>query len=219
MKLLFSLLLCVWATAQPACQKNQQSGKLSDKPLAKAERHLGGPCECCEAWQDGMPDDVSPFSQISPSDEVGEALEISGTIYQQDGKTPASNIILYVYHTNAQGLYSDGPDFSECAKRHGHLRGWMKTGTDGQYRFKTIRPASYPNTAFEQHIHPIIKEPGLSAYWIDEFVFDDDSNLTEKYRQNMQQRGGNGIVRLHKNADGAWLGNRDIILGKNVPGY
>ncbi len=168
---------------------------------------------------EGMPDNLDWQSHIAKADEPGEPLEISGTIYKNDGKTPAHDVILYVYHTDHKGLYSSGAKTSKCAARHGHLRGWMKTGANGHYYFKTIRPASYPNTNFAQHIHPQIKEPGMQVYWIDEYVFDDDPKLTPTELASHQIRGGSGVIKLSKNAAGAWVGHRDIILGKNVPGY
>ena len=45
-------------------------------------------------------------------------------------------------------------------RRHGYIRGWMKTNEKGQYRFYTLKPASYPNSTAVKHIHPTIKEPG-----------------------------------------------------------
>jgi protocatechuate 3,4-dioxygenase, beta subunit len=186
---------------------------------AETERHVGGPCECCEAIFDGMPETLVWETQIAKPGEPGEPLEVSGTIFKSDGKTPAEGIILYVYHTDNQGLYSKGPTSSKCAERHGHLRAWIKTGSDGRYLFRTIRPANYPGTNFEQHIHPIIKEVGMAPYWIDEFVFNDDSKLTTAMIAKHQNRGGSGIMNMLKNGDGVWIGQRDIFLGKNVPGY
>ena len=166
-----------------------------------------------------MPKNLQWETQISLPEEPGEPLEVSGTIFKNDGNTPAEGVVLYVYHTDNQGLYSAGPKTSKCAERHGHLRAWMKTGPDGRYRFRTNRPASYPNTNFAQHVHPQIKEPGLEVYWIDEFVFDDDPKLTASEVAKHQNRGGSGVIHLAKNLDGTWLGQRDIVLGKNVPGY
>ena len=207
--------------SQFACQAppspNQHQPELAT--AIQKDRSVGGPCECCEAWKDGLPENLTWETTLSPPGEPGEPLEITGTIFKKDGKTPASDVILYVYHTDAEGKYSNGPDISTCAGRHGHLRGWMKTGPDGRFRFRTIRPASYPNTTFEQHIHPVIKEPGLQEYWIDEFVFDDDPNLTQQVRTHQQNRGGSGLLTLNKNEAGTWSGERNILLGLNVPGY
>ncbi len=41
------------------------------------------------------------------------------------------------------------------------------------YRFETIRPASYPNTKFAQHVHMHVVEPGRCTYFIDGTVFTD----------------------------------------------
>ncbi|MBX2968807.1 MAG: intradiol ring-cleavage dioxygenase [Cyclobacteriaceae bacterium] len=183
-----------------------------------AERQVGGGCEDCELMFAGMPSVLSWKTKLAPDDEPGEPLIINGTIYKRDGKTPARDVILYVYQTDNNGLYSPGPQQTQ-AKRHGHLRGWVKTDAQGRYEFHTIRPASYPNSQNPQHIHPIIKEPGLSLYWIDEFLFDDDPVLTEQEKARQEKRGGSGIIKLSKNSEGVWIGKRDIILGLHIPNY
>lgn len=182
------------------------------------EKKVGGGCEDCELMYEGMPDKISSSITLASNEEPGEKMIITGTIFKKDGITPAPDVILYVYHTDYKGNYTPSSNQTH-ARRHGHIRGWIKTGIDGKYQLTTIRPASYPNTQIPQHIHPIIKEKGLSLYWIDEFLFEDDPNLTEKERKNQQKRGGSGIVKLQKNKDGVWMGTRDIVLGKNIPGY
>ncbi len=181
------------------------------------EKAIGGPCEDCLLMFEGMPSQLSSSTKLAPPDEPGEQLEISGTIFQQDGKTPAAGVVLYVYHTDNKGLYSKSPG-QKFGARHGHLRGWVKTDANGRYQFNTIRPASYPNSKNPQHIHPIVYEPGKGYYWIDEFLFEDDPVLTANERSHLQNRGGAGVIRLTKNQKG-WVGRRDIILGQNVPGY
>jgi protocatechuate 3,4-dioxygenase beta subunit len=184
----------------------------------KSEKSVGGPCEDCQMMFDGMPAKLSASTSLAPADEPGEKLIITGTIFKRDGKTPASDVILYVYHTDAKGLYSPAPNQKD-AKRHGHLRGWIKTDASGKYSITTIRPASYPNGRAPQHIHPLIKEPDLSLYWIDEYLFDDDPYLTSEEKGHQQKRGGSGIIHLTKNSEGIWTGKRDIILGLNIPSY
>jgi protocatechuate 3,4-dioxygenase beta subunit len=184
----------------------------------KTDRMVGSACEDCEMMFEGMPKDISWQTTIAGPDEPGEKLIMTGTIYKQDGKTPAPDVILYVYHTDNKGLYSPAPKQTQ-AKRHGHLRGWVKTDAQGRYEFKTIRPASYPNSRNPQHIHPLIKEPGVTLYWIDEFLFADDPVLTENEKSNQEKRGGSGIITLKKNEQGVWVGKRDIVLGMNIPNY
>jgi protocatechuate 3,4-dioxygenase beta subunit len=179
---------------------------------------VGGGCEGCEAIHAGMPERPSWRTRIAPEGEPGEAMEIGGAVYRTDAKTPAPDVILYVYHTDAEGIYPPAPGASGSARNHGRLRGWMKTGADGAYRFVTIRPASYPGRRFPAHVHAIVKEPDLNEYWIDDFHFDDDPLLTEAERAGAPKRGGSGVIRLEKR-EGVWVGRRDIVLGLNVPGY
>jgi len=185
----------------------------------KADRQVGGNCDGCEAALIGMPSNISWDDRISPQGEEGQPLVMEGVIYKKDGKTPAEGVILYVYQTNAAGVYAPGPGQTGMVARHGKIRGWVKTGKDGKYRFTTIRPATYPNTTFAAHIHPMIKEPGLQVYYIDEYVFSDDPYVKGDYDKEQEKRGGSGVVTLKKDASGVWRGNRDIILGLHIPGY
>lgn len=176
-----------------------------------------GPCEDCELMREGMPAALRWEAKLAGPTE-GEEMIISGVIYEKDGKTPAANVILYVYHTDKTGRYTPASDQKD-ARRHGRMRGWMKTDSRGRYAFKSIRPGAYPGRKDPAHIHPIIQEPDGRYYWIDEYLFEDDPLVTTQIRANQEKRGGSGIVTLKKNQDGIWEGKRDIILGLNVEGY
>lgn len=182
------------------------------------DKRVGGGCEDCDLMFKGMPNEIQSETRLVPATEPGEPMIISGTMYKSDGKTPAPGVILYVYHTDAKGIYAAGPGEGNDS-RHGHLRGWVKSDAKGKYKFTSIRPASYPQGRNPQHIHPIVKEPGYSLYWIDEYLFEDDPFLTKEERARQEKRGGNGIISLKKDSRGTWIGTRDIILGLNVPGY
>lgn len=188
---------------------------------------VGGGCEGCEGLFEGLPRVLDWQTTIAPQGGTaqqvstpGEALELRGVIYRKDGVTPAPGVILYVYHTNAQGYYaSKSASAGVWARRHGDWRGWMKTNAKGEYRFRTIKPAPYPNARIPAHIHPTIKEDGINEYYIDEFEFDDDPMLTTSERAKRPKRGGSGIITLTKGTDGVWHGKRDIVLGRNIPNY
>lgn len=207
---LFSALL--WLAFLLICDPNPQRQNQNRKIV-------GGGCDGCEAIYEGLPKSLSWEATISDAKEPGEPLEISGTIFQLDGKTPANNVILYVYQTDAKGHYSPAPGATGLARRNGHLRGWMKTNERGQYKFRSIRPAPYPGRTDPAHIHPIVKEPDKNEYYMDEYVFDDDPLVTNAYRAKQESRGGSGIIKLMKNQNGVWIGRRDIVLGLNIPNY
>ena len=133
-------------------------------------------------------------------------------MYKPDGKTPAAGVVIYAYHTNAAGLYAEGSTKSEWSRRHGRLRGWLKTGADGRYEVQTIKPGRYPDRSDVAHVHMTVLEPGKAPYWIDDVVFDGEPGVDAKYRQEREKRGGSGIVRLKREPDGRWLAERDIML-------
>ena len=152
------------------------------------------------------------------SEPVGKKLILSGTVYQSDGKTPAPGVVIYIYHTDQQGRYSNRKHETGEAARHGYIKGWVKTNEKGQYRFYTLIPVAYPDAKEPAHIHPVIKEPGFSEYYIDDFVFDNDPLLRTAQRQQMKNRGSNGIL-VTEERQGIQYAERNIYLGRNIPGY
>lgn len=170
-----------------------------------------GDCEWCGA-QDAPKTVPTGTMTIADASEPGDRLRITGTIYQRDGKTPAANILLFAYHTNAVGEYPLRGHERGSAKRQGYLRGWLRTGIDGRYELLSIRPGTYPDSNEPAHIHLTVSQPGHDEYWIDEILFADDKRLTPRIRDRQQQRGGNGIINLQRGSDGVWQGVRDIVL-------
>ena len=151
---------------------------------------------------------------IPPEGEPGERLVLEGTVYQADGTTPASGVLVYAYHTNAGGVYPKRGDESGNARRHGYLRGWLRTGADGRYRIVTIRPGAYPGGGPPAHVHMTVQPPGERETYVDEVEFEDDPRLTPAYRARLAGRGGSGVVRLERRPDGTLHARRDILLGR-----
>ncbi|MFI5154302.1 MAG: hypothetical protein ACHQET_13265 [Chitinophagales bacterium] len=201
---------------EAAC--SQQSP--SKNPSQSVPRQVGGGCDGCEAiYSHAIPfDRLSWVDTLPDYHEAGPKMVISGRIYHSDGKTLAVGVILYVYHTDQTGHYTPKPDQTGAARRHGYIRGWMKTNEKGEYKFYTLKPAAYPGHQIPAHIHPIIKEPEMNEYYIDEFLFNDDPFLTSEERKRQEGRGGSGIISL-ENKGGLLVGHRDIYLGRKIPDY
>lgn len=209
------LLLVFVCSAVTSCAQSSSQNKNS----GTKEIQVGGPCEGCEA----IFETKLPFAQLNEIDtlpdfsEAGRKILLSGTVYRIDGRTPAPGVVLYVYHTDETGRYrTEGQ--TGWGARHGSLRGWVKTNSQGQYRFYTLRPASYPGSTEPAHIHVTIKEQGKTPYYIDDFLFDDDPFLTANRRARQQQLGGNGILQLQKQGE-LYTAVRNIYLGRGVRGY
>ena len=217
MKYYFLLVLATFSATLHSCS---QTDAKKQEDSGSQQIKVGGNCEGCEAIYESplALERLSNTDTLPDFNEKGPKIEISGIIYQADGKTPAKDVVLYIYHTDQHGKYATRGNETGWGKRHGYIRGWVKTGSDGVYRFYTLVPASYPDSRNPKHIHPTIKEPGKTEYYIDEYVFADDPYLPEEERNRPKPRGGNGVLQP-ATKDGMLHATRNIILGLNVPGY
>ncbi len=222
-----SLEACARAVRPPHSSAGRVGGVLALlllllPSLACAAQTIGGGIDGPDGLSD-LPAEIG-WQDTSPGwSQAGDQLLLTGVIRQPDG-TPARDVVLYYYHTNLEGRYLHDPSQprsmrpNELGQTHGYLRGWVRTGADGRYEIRTLRPGPYPGGDEPAHVHATLEEPGRPAYWIDDFVFDDDPLLTPEKRQRMELRAGSGILRLTRR-DGVWVGERDLHLGRNVPGH
>lgn len=186
---------------------------------SQRNRLVGGGCDGCELMFVGMPATIPAIDTSVGWTEAGQKLLITGTVYKLDGRTPAPDVVIYYWQTDNNGLYSPRAGMDESVKRHGHIRGWIKTDGQGKYALYTVRPAPYPNETMPAHIHLSVKEPDIkNEYYIDEFVFDDDKLLTGAKRKALENRGGSGILRVVIQ-DSVQIAEHNIILGLHIPNY
>lgn len=191
------------------------------KPNLKNEKKqiVGGGCDGCELMYIGMPATINVADTSAGWYSAGQKLLVKGKVYKVDGKTPAPNVVIYYWQTDNDGNYTPKDGMDESAKRHGYIRGWVKTNESGEYSIYTVRPAPYPKRTDPAHIHASVKEPGINnEYYIDDFVFNDDKFLTSAKRNEQENRGGSGILKVFVSGD-EQISERNIILGLNVPGY
>lgn len=190
------LLTCCSATDG---SENVQSSSFRDFAIAHGATEWSGAIEA--------PGDVTWRTQIASDEEPGTRITVRGTIYLEDGVTPASGFLLYVYHTDNEGRYSRG--FGKWnGQLHGLLRGWMLTGDDGRYEFSTIRPAGYPDFPDPEHIHATLTGPNIPEHWIDVYHFADDPRLGDERRPDPADPFGN-VLDL-KSQGGVLTAVRDI---------
>ena len=187
-------------------------GKTSPVSLAQAQDE----CEWCGAAD--APANPPSKIVIPPPGEPGEPLVISGTVYKEDGRTPAEGILIYAYHTNAAGIYPKRtPDSGRPQWRHGYLRGWIRTGADGRYEFRTIRPAAYPGRTEPAHIHLTISGTNYPEY-SGTFWFADDPLVTPELRARndaivaTRSMRPAVILTLRRDKSGVLRGTHDIRL-------
>jgi protocatechuate 3,4-dioxygenase beta subunit len=104
---------------------------------------------------------IPTLAQASPSrmkiaadNEPGQRMVLTGRVLGADGK-PRPGVVLYAYHTNAQGLYDR--DSHNVARLHGTL----VTASDGSYTIDTIKPGQYPGRNIPAHIHIHLRQSGF----------------------------------------------------------
>jgi protocatechuate 3,4-dioxygenase beta subunit len=180
---------------------------------------VGGGCDGCELMYVNMPEEITSVSKSPAWETKGQKLLVTGKVFQIDGMTPAKNVIVYYWQTDDEGHYSNHELLDSKAKRHGYIRGWIKSDTQGNYSIYTIKPKAYPNRNIPAHIHLSIKEPNIkNEYYVDNLEFDYDKLLTSDLRQKHQKRGGSGILRAFEKDD-LIIAEHNIILGLNIPNY
>ena len=183
---------------------------------------IGGSCEGCEAIFEHPKEPLPSIDTIPDfylANHQNKRIIVSGTVYLPDGKTPAKGVILYIYHTNQQGLYQANKSATGWGKHHGYNRIWLTTDENGYYAYYTLKPAPYPNRSEPAHIHYTVLEPRGYYYWLGSCRFAGDSLLTYEEINPQHPRGGSSGLLTLKKEHGIWVGQRDIILGKNIPGY
>lgn len=89
--------------------------------------------------------------------EKGERIKISGLV-RDASERPVADALVYAYHADSEGHYARG-DGSEDNPR---LFGYMRTDSNGRFRFITVRPGAYRGS--EQHIHMLVTTPKVTNF-------------------------------------------------------
>jgi hydroxyquinol 1,2-dioxygenase len=147
------------------------------KPSGASESTVLGPFHVADAPE-------LPMGANICLDHKGEDMVISGRILDTAGK-PIANAVLDVWQANDEGFYDVQqkgiqPDFN--------LRGVFKTGADGRYWFRAVKPKFYPipddgtvgkllgalgrHPYRPAHLHFILKAPGFET--LITHIFDPD---------------------------------------------
>ncbi len=155
-----------------------------------------------------VPQDISSAVLLVTKEEPGDPIELSGIIYKKDGVTPYSGVTLFLYQADAGGYYHRPQE----DVFHPRIYGWLKTGKDGRYLIRTVKPA--PEVLTPQgpaHIHVHIFGNGMPEHFLHEFWFQGDPGISP---QDAKQFGGLGhfspLITLKKGDDGIGRGTRDV---------
>jgi protocatechuate 3,4-dioxygenase beta subunit len=89
----------------------------------------------------------------------------------------------------------------------------MLTDARGNYSFRTIKAAPYPENKWAAHIHMTVTTERQREDWIDSILFEGDRLINARERQDAGQRGGfQPILSLSQGKDGVLRAARNIQL-------
>jgi len=102
---------------------------------------------------------ANDLTQLEDRKADGEAIEIFGTVRQEDG-TPLDNLVVEIWQADANGLYRHPAD-PRHREADPKFFGWGRAATDkqGRYAFRTILPGAPRGRA--RHINFMLMFSGL----------------------------------------------------------
>lgn len=194
-----------------SCKNDTLAQKSSDADVLSVLRKNAASAGAEGRGAIDAPQNVSSKTVLFTDADKGDKMVISGKVFEADGKTPAPNVLIYLYHTDIEGYYGRG----NGEHKHGRYRGWLLTDADGRYSFQTIKPAPYPENRFAAHIHMTVTTTTMREDWVDSILFEGDKLISARERETAGQKGGfNPILTLKKGENNLWHGRRDIRLWK-----
>jgi protocatechuate 3,4-dioxygenase beta subunit len=149
-------------------------------------------------------------ASLSPPDEPGTRLIVSGRVFDETGKHGVAGVKLHAYHTDAKGGYGS------VIPGQSRLKGTVVTNAEGRFEWRTIRPMPYPGGGNPAHIHIKASGGGYPNQWVDELWFSDDPYLTARQKEDAKAKGQfNPIVTTTRDASGVLRATFNIRLSKN----
>lgn len=154
---------------------------------------------------------------ITPA--VGEVTNLSGRVLNLDGK-PVKNATVEIWQCDANQVYLHTSDSrSKASQLDKNFQGFgaFETGTDGGYRFRTIKPVAYPGRP-APHIHYKVKQNGREVLTSQLFIRGFENNQVDHvYLGNdlLNRELVSGVFeKVPDTAVPQWRCQFDIVLGK-----
>jgi len=153
-------------------------------------------------------------SNIIPPDSKGIPMNLSGIIFEEDGKTPLNNALVEIWQCDENEHYDNASDDYL-------FRGAIKTRNNGRYDFKTIVPVPYKANPDNEaswrpaHIHMRISVADQQDL-ITQIYFKGDKYIETDTSASAPQA-VDRILNISKNVAGENAVIFDVIMSKEFP--
>ena len=136
-------------------------------------------------------------------------LKLTGIIYENDGVTPAKDVILFIEQADENGDF----DIRKSGdKRYLHHKTMVKTDANGRYNIFTFVPGNDRRYNQLQQLFPVIKADGEQAYELESFLFDSDPLLTRMCRKKIKKKGDPSRILTLKKEGNMFVAEKNIVL-------
>lgn len=151
---------------------------------------------------------------ITPA--VGEITWLSGRVLDAKGG-PVRNAVVEIWQCDARGVYLHrGSD--NAAKRDANFQGFgrFRTGSSGEYLFRTIKPVAYPGRT--PHVHFAVKLRGRDKFTTQCYVQGEPQNERDSVLRGISDPKARASVivpftPLKESRVGELAARFDIVLG------
>lgn len=181
-------------------------------PLRPTPRQTEGPF-----YPDRFPDDVdSDLLRVAgyPDPALGQPLELSGRVLDTGGQ-PIPEAVVEIWQADVNGRYLHSADWSVFRSRDPGFQGYgrVTSGTDGGYRFRTIRPVAYGGRT--PHVHFAIRPRGGAPLITQMYVAGEPGNARDSVLNRVRTAEDRALlmVSLDGGPDAGWRGAFDVVLG------
>lgn len=153
-------------------------------------------------------------SDIIPPASKGIPMNLSGTVFKEDGKTPLNNVLVEIWQCDENEHYDNTSD-------NYLFRGALKTGKNGKYAFRTIVPVPYkadPNDEASwrpAHVHMRVSVAEQQDLVTQIYFKGDKYNDTDTSASSPQAV--NRILNIVKNSSGENTVTFDVVMSKEFP--
>jgi catechol 1,2-dioxygenase len=142
---------------------------------------------------------------------IGDPIELSGVVYNQDCVTPCKNAKVELWHCSAEGVYDNtSEDFL--------YRGTVFSDANGKYSFNTILPVPYDiggGNYRPAHFHMMITADDYMPL-VTQLYFTGDPNL-EKDGSSSAPQAKRRILDIQSRMDGSKKVEYNVGLSKKLP--
>ncbi len=148
-------------------------------------------------------------ADIIPKGSTGKVMNLSGTVYGADGKTPLKDVLIEAWQCDEHMTYDNTSD--DYA-----FRGAVKSDAKGRYKFRTIIPVPYKDGGDWRpaHIHMRVSSPHHQDL-ITQVYFKGDPHIAGDFAANTNSSASR-ILEIKSLASGEHDVHFDITLGTTL---